>query len=71
MDKREKAESTMYRFLAFLLAASVIVSFQLGWAAIAAWLLSAISLMTFFYVSTGKKQSPPKKGSCNRTRSRR
>lgn len=68
MNKREKAESTMYRFLAFLLAGSVVASFQLGWAAIAAWLLSAVSLMTCFYVSTGKKQPPPKKGSCTRRR---
>lgn len=55
MDRKEQAERTMYRFLAFMLLASIISTMYLGWAAIVAWVLSAATLMTLFYIATGDK----------------
>ena len=55
--RRDQVESTMYRYLAFWLAtsiiASIIASIYLGWASIAAWVLSAAALMTLFYSFAG------------------
>ena len=45
---RNQVESGIYRYLGFWLAISVITSIYLGWAAIFAWLLSAVALMALF-----------------------
>ena len=55
MSRKDEVEQTMYRFLAFLLASCVISSIYLGWAAIIAWVLSAATIMWFFYTATGEK----------------
>ena len=49
---RDQVESSMYRYLAFCLMASVVASIHLGWIPIFTWLLSAASLMFLFYTST-------------------
>ena len=48
---RDQVESSMYRYLAFCLMASVVAFIHLGWVSIFAWLLSAASLMFLFYTS--------------------
>ena len=48
-----QSEASLYRFLGFWLVASMIASIYLGWAAIFAWLLSAVALMAMFSALAG------------------